>query len=138
MVTAQLICAFCFCICINQAFSCATEVTHSPSFQARELAVLTGIALKLIIRDEYFDSVESGYAQEPHITVIYMCTTLAFYKWFYLKTKQTFKQPFVRIMLTCPCNVDTFIPHFYRVKLGFTQYTLFSYLCLKTWIVGTR
>ena len=74
---------------------------------------VTGIALKLIIRDEYFDSVESGYAKEDHITVIYMCTTFAFYKWFYLKTKQTFKQPFVRIMLTCPCNVDPLTPHFY-------------------------
>ena len=24
------------------------------------------------------------------------------------------------IMLTCPCNIDSLTPHFYRVKLGFT------------------
>ena len=42
------------------------------------------------------------------------------------------------IMLTSPCNVYPLTPHFYIAKLGCTRYTLFSYFCSKTYIVGTR
>ena len=30
-------------------------------------------------------------------------------------------------MITCPCNVDPLTPHFYKVKMGFTEvYIIFS------------
>ena len=41
------------------------------------------------------------------------------------------------IMLTCPCNVYPLTPHFYIVKLGFSEVFIFSYFCSKTKIVGT-
>ena len=37
--------------------------------QAKELAVMTGVALKLIIRGEYIVSVEAGVAKETHMEV---------------------------------------------------------------------
>ena len=42
------------------------------------------------------------------------------------------------IMLTCPCNENLLTPHFYIVKLRFTEVYIISYLCSKTEIVGTR
>ena len=41
------------------------------SFQAKEVAVMTGVALKLQVRDEHYDSVEVGHAKEGHHQVIY-------------------------------------------------------------------
>ena len=41
-------------------------------------------------------------------------------------------------MLTSLCNVDPLTPHFYIVKMGFTQVYIFSYFCSKIKIVGTR
>ena len=46
------------------------------------------------------------------------------------------------IILTCPCNVDPIVdpiaPHFYVVKLGFTEVNISFLFCSKTKIVGTR
>ena len=37
----------------------------------------------------------------------------------------------ITIMLTCPCNCDPLIPHFYIVKLGFTGvYIIFLFFLL--------
>ena len=36
------------------------------------------------------------------------------------------------ITKTSPYNEDPLTPHFYKVKLGFTGYTFFSYFCSKT------
>ena len=36
------------------------------------------------------------------------------------------RKRYMRIMLTCPCNVDPLTFHFYIVKFGFTEvYTIF-------------
>ena len=42
------------------------------------------------------------------------------------------------IRITCPCVLYPLTPHFYILKLGLQGYTLFSYFCSKTCIVGTR
>ena len=34
-------------------------------------------------------------------------------------------------MQTCPCNIDSFIPHFCIVNWGLQGYTTFSYFSLK-------
>ena len=47
-------------------------------FQAFELAVLTGVALRLVIRGEYFDSVEAGFAKETHVEVRHAISKLNF------------------------------------------------------------
>ena len=41
-------------------------------------------------------------------------------------------------MKTCPCNEHPLTSHFYKKKWGLPGYTLFSYFCSKTQIVGTR
>ena len=41
------------------------------SFQAKEVAVMTDVALELQVRDEHYDSVEAGHAKEGHYKVIY-------------------------------------------------------------------
>ena len=41
------------------------------SFQAKEVAIMTGVALKLKVRDEHYDSVVAGHAKEGPYEVIY-------------------------------------------------------------------
>ena len=42
-------------------------------------------------------------------------------------------------MIMCPFKVDPLTPHFYTVKLGFTEVNFsFFYSCIKTLIVGPR
>ena len=43
---------------------------------------MTGVALKLQVRDEYYDSVESGHAKEEHYQVRCFCKTI-FYIYFH-------------------------------------------------------
>ena len=41
-------------------------------FQAKEVAIMTGVALRLQVRDEYYDSVECGHAKEEPYKVLFL------------------------------------------------------------------
>ena len=60
-------------------------------------------------------------------------------KSFFLSLRNSSYSSRKHITKTCLYNFDPIVPHFYIVKLEFTGvYIIFSYFCIKIYIVGTR